>query len=48
MQSDPLFVNALAHDFRLQPNSPAIDAGIPITDVKFRGNAPDLGAYELR
>jgi hypothetical protein len=48
MQSDPLFVNSLAHDFRLQPNSPAIDAGLPITAVKYRGNAPDLGAYELR
>lgn len=53
--ADPLFindppVNGLS-DYQLRPNSPAIDAGMIITDAlyparNYEGNAPDIGAYE--
>jgi hypothetical protein len=48
--ANPLFVNALADDYRLQASSPAIDAGrlLPgINDGLFLGAAPDAGAWEL-
>lgn len=53
---DPLFVNADAHDFHLQRDSPAIDAGVPIpgfdTDIdgtkRPQGKAWDAGACEAR
>ncbi|HEY6922584.1 MAG TPA: carboxylesterase family protein, partial [Steroidobacteraceae bacterium] len=36
-------------DFRLQPGSPAVDAGVDLPTITdgFTGKAPDLGAYEL-
>jgi hypothetical protein len=36
-------------DFRLQPGSAAIDAGMELPGITdgFTGRAPDLGAYEL-
>ncbi len=48
------FVNAPSHDYRLAPQSPAIDAGIDIHDVatdragisRPQGRAHDVGAYE--
>jgi len=45
---DPRFVYPDDNDFRLQPDSPCIDAGkiIPGITDDFRGNAPDIGAYE--
>lgn len=48
---DPMFVNPVALDFRIDSLSPAIDKGIPMGvpfDIKGsdRGAAPDLGAYE--
>ena len=51
---DPLFVDAESFDFRLQVNSPCIDAGTSDLDgdgfedlgLFYTGSAPDLGAYE--
>jgi hypothetical protein len=47
--TNPGYVNAAAGDFRLQPGSPAIDAGRIIAGITdgFVGAAPDQGAYEL-
>ena len=44
IKADPLFANEKAHDYRLQPKSPAIGAGTPVglsDDQK-----PTLGAYD--
>jgi PKD repeat protein len=58
LTSNPQFTNSLGNyfndtDFRLQPNSPAIDAGIDVGLTQDfegnpvpQGNAPDIGAYE--
>ena len=51
---DPLFVDEESFDFRLQLNSPCIDAGtsdfdgdgFEDQDLFYTGSAPDLGAYE--
>ncbi|OUV27040.1 MAG: hypothetical protein CBC57_01420, partial [Euryarchaeota archaeon TMED97] len=51
---DPLFVDLESFDFRLQVNSPCIDAGTSDLDgdgfedlgLFYTGSAPDLGAYE--
>jgi hypothetical protein len=52
--SSDAFVNAAAHDYRLAPGSPAIDAGIALSGVatdrlgvpRPQGYAYDIGAYE--
>src|SRR5579863_5689765 len=49
-KSDPQhFYNPEDFDFRLKPNSAAIDAGVllPTINDDFTGKSPDLGAYEL-
>ncbi len=60
LTADPLFLNPAMADFRLQPTSPAINAGDPNTpqsavgSVDFAGNTRvqggriDIGAYETR
>ena len=52
--TDPKFMNAAAHDFHLQADSPAIDAGATLREVttdyeevqRPQGKAYDMGAYE--
>ena len=41
--------DAIALDFRLKPNSKAVDAGVRLPTINdgFAGKAPDLGAYEV-
>jgi parallel beta-helix repeat protein len=54
LTTDPKFVNADGADFRLQPSSPAINAGTPLPEVpcdikgnrRPAGSAYDIGAYE--
>lgn len=46
-KQDPLFVNATARNFRVQPGSPCIDAGYPSSGVAFLNSAPDIGVYEF-
>ena len=54
IKADPRFVDAAGHDYHLQANSPAIDAGAAVfsllTDFDGHarpiGAAPDIGAYE--
>jgi Right handed beta helix region len=54
VSADPKFVNLSTFDFRLQSTSPAIDAGVAITEVSTDvdgmtrpyGNGFDLGAFE--
>ncbi|MGZ3746480.1 MAG: choice-of-anchor Q domain-containing protein [Pseudobdellovibrionaceae bacterium] len=51
---NPKFVNAVAYDYRLQSNSPAIDKGTPIAGLTYdligvprpTGAGYDIGAYE--
>ena len=45
---DPPYSNT-TQDFRLNPGSPAVDAGVALPGLNdgFKGKAPDLGAIEL-
>jgi hypothetical protein len=40
---DPMFVNAAAHNYNLQPFSPCIDAGAPFSPLDADGTRADLG-----
>lgn len=56
LTTNPLFVDAAAHNFALQAGSPAMDAGGTISEVtddydgvsRPQGAAYDIGAYEYR
>jgi hypothetical protein len=56
LESDPKFVNPAAFDFRIRTDSPAIDRGTMIQDLRidpdgkarYLGAAFDIGAYEAR
>lgn len=43
----PIFVDPANHNYRLLPQSPAIDLGVEIGEP-FIGKAPDAGAYEYQ
>jgi hypothetical protein len=43
--TDPLFVNAAAGDFHLQPTSPCINGGDPASPRDADGTAADMGAF---
>jgi len=43
--TDPLFVNVGTYDFRLQTNSPCIDAGDPASPSDTDGTRVDMGAF---
>jgi hypothetical protein len=44
VESDPRFADVAAHDFRLQPYSPAIDSGAPVSPADPDGSPADRGA----
>src|SRR5690606_1851651 len=54
LTTDPQFIDAALHDFRLHHSSPAIDSGVTLSEVKRdfadvdrpQGVAYDIGAYE--
>ena len=56
LDTDPLFVNAVAKDFHLQSNSPAIDKGTTISGLSTdfdgkprpKGSQFDIGAHEYQ
>lgn len=53
LNADPLFISTTTPDFRLQPNSTCINAGVDvglIADYEGRpiGGIPDIGAYEFQ
>ena len=48
LQLNPLFVNAVAHDFHLLPYSPSIDAGSPQSPNDPDGSRIDHGCYTFQ
>ena len=46
INTNPLFVDAANHDYRLAANSPCIDAGDPSTAKDANGSRSDIGAIE--
>jgi hypothetical protein len=45
INSDPLFVNPAIGDYHLQPTSPCINAGDPLSPLDPDGTIADMGAF---
>jgi len=50
MLKEAMFTDPAKGDFTLKSESPAVDAGVILPGINedFKGNAPDLGAIELK
>jgi parallel beta-helix repeat protein len=56
LTADPKFIDGAANNFRLQSSSPAINAGVSLSEVltdfdgipRPQGSAFDIGSYEYR
>jgi parallel beta helix pectate lyase-like protein len=47
LEVDPLFTDEAKHLFTLRPDSPAVDRGLRVPGVAYRGSAPDIGTFEV-
>ncbi len=45
IETDPQFVDATAHDYRLLPGSPCINTGDPVSPLDPDGSRADMGAF---
>ena len=50
IRADPRYMDVTANDYRLRPDSPALDVGeiVPGVSDTYSGAGPDLGYHERR